>query len=243
MSCGQASRPLAISLPLDFKGTQPDSERGDLRANREYIIGEIGVWGGLTLCSRQTTHTPHSTSDRHAGQSLSPVDETTTTARESSAFWRTRRRRRRDRTPQPDRDVTPVSRAQPRRHCSRVETTSAMSASRMVVTLGRDGVATRFAVVLLCVRPAGSSHGQRPASRGPWGTDRSKPVKMAAGRSKWSPAKMTGLIKIRPACLPIGDPARMARGPLPWDPSDTRGNDPDSSCLPHALLSLTPFIF
>ena len=27
---------------------------------------------------------------------------------------------------------------------------------------------------------------------------------------KWSPAKMAGLIKIRPACLPIGDPCLLA---------------------------------
>ena len=45
---------------------------------------------------------------------------------------------------------------------------------------------------------------------------------------------MTGLIEIRSACLRIGNPARMARGPLPWDPSDTRGSDADRpSCLPH----------
>ena len=47
----------------------------------------------------------------------------------------------------------------------------------------------------------------------------------------------------RRACLPVGDPARMAPGPLPWDPSGRRGIDPDPSCLPHALLSLTPYIF
>ena len=28
---------------------------------------------------------------------------------------------------------------------------------------------------------------------------------------------------------------RMARPPLPWDPSDTRGIDADPSCLHHAL--------
>ena len=52
----------------------------------------------------------------------------------------------------------------------------------------------------------------------------------------------TGPIEIQHACLPIGDPARMARPPLLWDPSDTRGVDPDPSCLPHALALAYPLL-
>ena len=54
---------------------------------------------------------------------------------------------------------------------------------------------------------------------------------------------MTGLIKIRPACSPVGDASSLGYGsapPLPWDPSDTRGIDPDPSCLPHALALAYP---
>ena len=61
------------------------------------------------------------------------------------------------------------------------------------------------------------------------------PVKMTTSQNDRS-------LKIRRACLPTGDPARMARDPLPWDPSDTRefATPPlvPSAC-PHTRLPLT----
>ena len=63
-----------------------------------------------------------------------------------------------------------------------------------------------------------------------------RPLRLRPITGQLTAGRLTGTTNIRPACLPTGDPARVAWGPLLWDPSDTREFDPGPSCLRHTLL-------